>query len=254
MRALRSELVALTTTRALAGHLAVAAVLGLLPLLILPLLDSTGEAGGPGVPDFATADGQAALLAASSNAFLLSAILATVVATRRHRHRTIVPQLLATPSRVRVVLAQTGAVALGGVLVGAVAVAVGLVAGAGGLAIVGSAFALTGGQVARLVLVALAAGVVGGCVGNGVGAVLRSSGAAITLVVVLVLVVEGLVGGLLPEIGRWSPSNLLSGLEPGPSSLGPGPVGGAVAMVALAAYAAVATAAGIIATVQRDAV
>lgn len=253
MRTLRSEWVALTTTRALAGHLGAATLLGLLPLLILPLVGDAGA--GAGVPDLASAEGQRSLLSGTQTAYLLAAILGAVVATRRHRHRTIVGQLLATPDRRRAALAQGAVLVLAGILLGLVTAVVTLGATTAGLAIIGESLAVSGATLARIALAAAFAGAVGGALGTGCGALIRNAGAAITVVVLLVFVVDGLVGALLPEVGQWLPGQLLARVEQGAdAAFVAGDVDPPLALVVVALQGLAVLVAGVVATVRRDVV
>lgn len=251
-RALRSEWVALTTTRALLGHLLAAVVLGLLPLLILPVV-AQQDISGPGVPDLATEAGQAGLLTTASTTLLLAAVLGAVVSTRRHRHRTAVAQLLATPDRTVAASTQLVVLLAAGALLGLVGVGVTLAATVGGLALVGESLAVGGDLLVRLLLGGIAAGVVGAALGDGVGELLRSSGAAIAVIVVLLFLVEGLLGAFLPEVGRWLPSTLLTALQLGDAAPLPNPVGDGPALAALSALVVVSAAAAVVSTTRRDA-
>lgn len=224
----RAELRKLTTTKLLVGHLAGAVVLGAFILVLFVVIAANPEGEATQLPPIGTAGDQRVLLTGSSNALLLAALLGTVAITREHGHGTIVPTLLATPRRLRVVAAKSVVVAAAGGLVGLVGIGVTLLVGAVGLSLVDEAFLLGTGDVARLVGSAVLAGVVGGLVGLGVGEAIRRTGVAVAVVVVVMLVAEPLVVSLVGGLARYLPSGALVILETGDGSV-PGAIGALVA-------------------------
>ena len=189
---LAAELIKVRTTRtffALAG-VAIATSL-LLAGLVASLTEPTQESV---LSDVFASD--------TSSIFIL--ILAIVGITGEWRHRTITSSLLAAPDRLRFLLAKTIAFAVAGALL-SIAIAVGIAAlGLGILSARGQVTPPAGDIVdlaARNAVVAAALG----AFGVGVGALVRNQPVAIVGVLVAALIVEPLLLGLVPSVGRFGP-------------------------------------------------
>jgi hypothetical protein len=108
---------------------------------------------------------------------------------------------------------------------------------------------LDGGDVAQLLLGALVAAALWGAIGVGLAAILRNQIASVIGLLVWSLVVENLLFGLVPSVGRFTPgraSDALMGMTA--DHLLSGGAGAAV----LVAWAAALAAAGLVLTARRD--
>jgi ABC-2 type transport system permease protein len=189
---LAAELIKVRTTRtffALAGVAIATSLLlaGLVASLTEPTEDSV-------LTDVFASD--------TSSIFIL--ILAIVGITGEWRHRTITSSLLAAPDRVRFLIAKTVAFAVAGAALSiAIAVAIAVL----GLTILSARGLPTPGAGDLLELAARNAAVAAllGAFGVGVGALVRNQPVAIVGVFVLALIVEPLLIGLVPSVGRFGP-------------------------------------------------
>ena len=189
---LAAELIKVRTTRtffALAGVAIATSLLlaGLVAALTEPTQDSV-------LSDVFASD--------TSSIFIL--VLAIVGITGEWRHRTITSSLLAAPDRVRFLLAKTIAFAVAGALLSlAIAITI-AVLGLGILSARGLPTPPVGDIVSLAARNAVAAAALGGF-GVGVGALVRNQPVAIVGVFVLALIVEPLLLGLAPSVGRFGP-------------------------------------------------
>jgi ABC-2 type transport system permease protein len=180
---------------------------------------------------------------------LFSALLGAMSITAEIRHGTIRPTFLVSPWRGRVVAAKVGVSALIGAGFGLVASALAAAVGAAVLGTRGIDVQLDGGDYMLLVAGGMAASALWAAIGVGVGALVRDQVPALIGIAAWLLFVEGLFGGDLADVTKFLPGGLgmaLSGQEPD-ALLAPG-----ISLVVLVAYAAVAGAAGALATTRRD--
>ena len=236
-RLVAAELLKLRTTRTgwvfLVAALAIS-LLAVIPALALGTFTRESEAIG--------------LLAAGGVWGVFILLLGIVGATGEHRHGTITATLLVTPDRELVVAAKAIAYALVGaaltVVIDAIAAAIALPwLSAKGAPLPGP------GDMGLVLLGGIVYGALAGALGVGVGALLRNQVGAVVIVLVAMLMVEPIVAGLRPEIGRYLPQtasqSLLSGGE------GPG-LGFWTAGLLYLGYAALLVVAGMLAERQRD--
>jgi ABC-2 type transport system permease protein len=130
----------------------------------------------------------------------------------------------AEPRRPRVMAAKAVTITGVGLAIGAVAVAAGLLVGGSLLQARDFPFEYGGPGFGRAVVGSVAVTAIYGLVGLGVGAILRSPAAAITVFVVWVLLLEGLVYALVPKVGQFAPFQAgaqLSSIDPVDPGLGP---------------------------------
>lgn len=176
-------------------------------------------------------------------------VLGILGMTSEFRHNTVTETFLVTPRRGSVVTAKLVTYALAGlvfaVLAAAVTVALALPAlsSEGVDAAVGDYAGVLGGVVAVTVVY--------GLLGVAVGSLIRNSTAAVVVALAWSFILEGLLVGLVPEVGRWLPGGAAAALSgqsvPGSELLAP-----AVAAMLLVAYAVVFAAAGTRFVVGRD--
>ena len=191
-RLLAAELIKLATTRTFIALAAATVVTSVLIAGLVSLFDEPTESTV--LSDVFTSD--------TSSLFIT--ILAIVGITGEWRHRTITSSLLAAPDRIRFLAAKTIAFAAAGfVLSVAASVALAIVA-FGILDSRGLPLPDLGdlaGQVWRNAAVAALLG----ALGVGLGAVIRVQSAAVVAILMLGFVVEPLITGLWPEVGRYGP-------------------------------------------------
>jgi hypothetical protein len=239
--ALRAELLKLRTTRTFVALAAAALGLSLLLTVLIALLTEPTRATV--VEDVFAND--------VSSLFIV--VLAVVGITGEWRHRTITSSLLAAPDRARFLAAKALAYAAAGV---ALSLAVSVAVAVAGYLVL-SARDLPTPDVAdvadllwrNLLLAGLLA-----AFGVGVGALVRNQAAAIVGLLVALLVVEPLVLGLAPEVGRFGPlvgaPTGLTGAEAGFDDVDFLPAG--VALLVMLGWIAATVGAGIALLRRRD--
>ena len=116
IRLIRSELRKLTSTKMPLAFLAVLAVLaGINAFAVIAGTDFDGSKAF-----IATEADQQSLMAFAANALAIAGLFGAIAAAREYGHHTVVPTFLAAPRRHRAVLAQFGAIGFGGGVLGLV--------------------------------------------------------------------------------------------------------------------------------------
>lgn len=243
---LRAELLKFRTTRMMYGM-----GLAMVGLVALGVVGTILTAGRDGRPELATPSAVAEVLSSASQGTVIVLVLGILAMTSEFRHGTITSTLLTSPDRRQVVAAKLAASAVVGAIFAVIASVVMLAIAVPWLGAEGVEGSIVADQLGRAVLGALAATALYGVVGVGVGAVARNQVAALVIALVWIMVVESLLVGLLPDVGRWLPGGAaaaLTGAEP--------PNGGMLPMwgggLLLAAYGVAFAWAGARFTLQRD--
>jgi hypothetical protein len=221
-------------------------LLGMVALILLFVL-LTGLLSS--VPSLSTAEDQRQILSIGSLAGVFSALAGVLLVTSEYRYGTIRPTILFTPSRPRVIGAKVLAAILAGIGFGIVGEAIGWAIGYAILSGRGITFALNGGQTAQLVLGAPASIALWGAMGSGLGTILRNQVGGVITLLAWGFVVNPLLFGLVPSVGRFGPSyaeDSLVGLTT--NHLLPPAAGGVV----LVAWTALLAAVGLAITARRD--
>lgn len=195
----RAELLKLRSTRT-----TLALVLGMIALVVLfttltGLLSNTSQITG--------VENQRTLLGVGDLSAIFAALTGILLITGEFRFGTIRPTFLFTPRRVRVITAKLTASLLAGLLLGAVGEGIGFAIGYGTLAGRGIHFALHGNDVALLFIGTLVGVALWGAIGVGVGAVVRNQVGAVIGLLAWIFVVENLVFGFVPSVGRFFPGH-----------------------------------------------
>ncbi len=176
-------------------------------------------------------------------------VLGILGMTSEFRHNTVTETFLVTPTRGQVVTAKLVTFAVVGlvfaVLASVVTVAVALpVLSSKGVDV-------TVGDYAGVLAGVAGVTVAYGLLGVAVGSLIRNSTAAVIVALAWTFIIEGLLIGLLPEVGRWLPGGAASAVSgqsvPGSEFLAP-----AVGVLLLVAYVLVFSAAGTRFVVRRD--
>ena len=196
-----------------------------------------------------TAADQKSLMAFGFNAMLGTALFGAIAVAREYSHHTVVPMFLTSPKRGRAVLAQLTAVLLGGAVLALLAQSLVTVAVALSLPSTDYAFLVSVSDLSRLLAAAALAGVVGAVLGAGLGLVIRNLGGAVAAAILVLFVLPPLTVQLFTDAASWIPPTLFAVIS-GVSS----EVSLWAAVLAVAAWAIVPAAAGLVAVRQRDVV
>jgi ABC-2 type transport system permease protein len=196
MHVLASEARKLATTWAI--WIYVAALLAFLALVVVATFVTTDDAE---LDEQQLRD----LLSAAGITTMLATLLGILIFTAEFRHGTAAQTFLVTPRRERVVAAKAALGLLTGALLGLVALGAVAAMAAPWLAVRDVPFDLWDGD-----LVALYGGVLGvaalsGAIGVALGGAIRNQVAAVVAVLLWFLVVENVVFGLVPSVGRYLP-------------------------------------------------
>ncbi len=184
---------------------------------------------------------------------LFAALLGAMSITSEFRHGTIRPTLLASPRRERVIAAKLLAGALTSLLVGLLAEALTAGIEAAGLAARGIHIHLGAADYLQLLAGGAAAAALFAAIGVGIGAVVRQQIGAVVGLCVWLLLIETTLIGNIPSAGKYAPGAaagaIAGAIQTQSASQLVAPVLGVVLLVA---YAAIAAAAGTLATTRRD--
>jgi ABC-2 type transport system permease protein len=221
---IRSEFLKIRSTRTTIGLVVGLIALVLLFVLLTGFLSHTGSLMGP--------DDQRNFLGIGSFASIFAALAGILVVTSEYRFGTIRPTFVFTPRRWVVLTAKYVASMLAGIAFAVVGQGLALVIGLGILSGRGIHRTLGWGSVSQLGLGTVAAAALWGGIGVGLGAIVRNQIGAVIGVLVWVFVVENLLFGFVPSVGRFTPGraqDALTGMSA--DHLLPAAAGGAVLLV-----------------------
>jgi ABC-type transport system involved in multi-copper enzyme maturation permease subunit len=238
-----SESRKLATTRSIYLMLA-----GLIVIVGLGVVATTTDVE-PGTSLLAPLEHQVFLNVSLTIAPLFGLLLGLRSFTDEFRFGSIVPTLLASPIRRRVLGAKLVATAGGGIVLSLAAVAISLAVGVPILIVKGIEVTWSTGALAVVVGRLLAATVLWTAIGVGLGLAVKHQVAAIAGTLVWVLAAEGILSGLIPNVAKYFPGAAgfaVVGINP-TELLTP-----AFGALLLGAYATVAVAAGGILMQRRD--
>jgi hypothetical protein len=243
LRLVRAELRKLSTTKMPWGFLAVLVVIaGLDALAVAVGTDMDGSKGF-----IATAADQQSMMAFGTNAMIGCSLFGAIAVAREFGHGTVVPTFLTCPRRYQAVLAQLTAVMLAGGLLALIGEALVIGAVAAALPFTDHGFLVPAGDLVRILAASAWAGAAGGILGAGVGAVVRNLGGAVTTAVLLLFIVPPLAVQLVNDAASWIPDTLnrvVAGVGD--------EVSVPAALAALAVWALVPAALGILTIQRRD--
>ena len=238
---IKAELLKIRSTRTTMGL-----ILGMIALILLFTL-LTGLLTHPS--GLASKEDQRELLSVGSLAGVFSALAGVLLVTSEYRFGTIRPTMLFNPVRSHVLAAKVVAGALAGLSFGVLGEAIGWAIGYVILDGRGITVVLTSGDVLLLTLGGLAGVALWAAIGVGVGAIIHNQVGGIIALLAWGLVVDDLLFGLVPSVGRFTPtraSDALMGLRV-QHLVSPG--AGAITLIAWAGVLAVV---GIALSVRQD--
>jgi ABC-type transport system involved in multi-copper enzyme maturation permease subunit len=204
----RAELLKIRTTRTTIGL-----ILGMIALILLFTL-LTGLLTHPS--GLVSKEDQRELLSLSSFTAVFSALAGVLLVTSEYRYGTIRPTFLFNPVRSHVLAAKVVAGALAGLAFGILGEAIGWAIGYAILDGRGITVVLGSGDILLLTLGGLAGAVLWGAIGVGVGAIIHNQVGAVITLLAWGLVADSLLFGLVPSVGRFTPtraSDALMGLR-----------------------------------------
>lgn len=239
---LQADLLRLRSTRTVALYALVMAGLTAFVVVITAVTAGSGD-----FEPLSSLSTQTTMVTNGTVAVVLAMFLGAVTLSGELRHKTIVPTLLAKPSRGVVVASTAIATGVAGLFLGLVAT----------IAAVGGTYAVllaTGTEVAITVdtWLAPAFGTIGAAalaavVGVGLGGIVRNQAFAVAAIAVLLFVIEPLLLSFAPDVATWMPSSVSSAVAAAGDGTDPGLV---PAIAALLGYGVV-TVAGAWAVLRR---
>ena len=242
-RLIRSELRKLTSTKMpLAFLLVLVAIAAINAFAVIAGTDMDGSKAF-----ISTEADQQSLMAFAANAFMGAGLFGAIAVAREYGHHTVVPTFLASPRRHRAVLAQLTAVAVGGAILSFVGAGLTVAAVAAALPTTDYGFLVSVVHVAQILVASAFAGAAGAVLGAGIGAVVRNVGGAVTTTVLALIVAPPLIVQLANDTASWMPNvlaNVLAGVATDVST--PAAIG------AIAAWAIIPAAIGLVAVQRRD--
>lgn len=197
--ALRSEWIKLRTAR---SNLVLLLLSAAVPVAFTILITATVRSS-----DVEDQDRFSLLLAGVTIGYLLIAVLGVLIIGQEFRHTTIRVTFTAEPRRTRVMAAKALVVATTALAVGVIATVFSYAIGNAIMTSRGLDVTLAGSTQARAIVGSVLLFALYGLVGLGVGSIIRATAGAITLVVVWPVIVEAIIKGFLPKIGKWLPFN-----------------------------------------------
>ena len=238
---IKAELLKVRSTRTTLGLLLGMVALILLFALLTGLLSS--------VAGLSTREDQRQLFSLGSLAGIFSALAGVLLVTSEYRYGTIRPTILFSPHRSRVLAAKLVAGFLAGLVFGVVGEGLGWAIDLVVLAGRNIPIVLSGGDIALLTLAGLAGVAAWAAIGVGLGAIIRNQVGAVITLLAWGFIVDNLLFGLVPSIGRLTPSRAQDALIGLTTKHLLTPAAGAVVLVAWTAALALV---GVALTARRD--
>jgi ABC-type transport system involved in multi-copper enzyme maturation permease subunit len=195
---IKAELLKIRSTRTTIGL-----ILGMIVLVLLFTL-LTGLLSHPS--GLTSREDQRQLLSLGSLASVFSALAGVLLVTSEYRYGTIRPTILFNPARSHVLAAKVVAGALAGLTFGVLSEAIGWAIGYAILDARGITVVLSSGDILLLTLGGLAGAALWGAIGAALGAIIHSQVGAVITLFAWALVVDDLLFGLVPSVGRFTPT------------------------------------------------
>jgi len=202
-----AEWLKLRTTRVFYGLCAAAVVFTVLGVVSVIL-----TAGGSDAPALGSDEGMRNVFGNVGNAALFALILGILAVTGEVRHGTITQSLLVTPRRSRLVAAKLVAVGVAGLGLGILTSLVTLAVAWPWLAAKDVGVSVLSSDVGLVMVAGAVGSALFAVIGVGFGAMVRSQVPAIVGALVWEFVLESILVGLVPAVGRWLPGGAARGL------------------------------------------
>ena len=155
--------------------------------------------------DLALHENQRSLIGNGAFAAVFASLIGLLAMTSEFRHGTISATFVFTPARRRVVAGKVAASLLVGAAFGVLGACLGLGMGTALIRARGFDLLLDAGDVRQLLLGGVAMSALWAAAGVGIGAVLRNQVLAIVAVFTWIFVVESIVSQYLPGVARYAP-------------------------------------------------
>jgi ABC-2 type transport system permease protein len=240
---IRAELLKLRTTRMFWGN--VVAAIAFVPVAVALAIFNTA------VHPLNSHAGVRNVMSAASSGALIFFVIGILMTAGEFRHMTATSTFLVTPNRKRVVAAKLAAASITGVTVAVATSMLTLAIAVPWLAAKDIPVSSFKGDVVLGVLGALAVTTLSSLVGVSVGALVRNQTVAVTVALTWSQVVDGLLIGFAPGIGRWLPGGAAAALTGATTARGGLlPMWGAV--LVLSGYGLMFAAAGTSTLARRD--
>jgi ABC-type transport system involved in multi-copper enzyme maturation permease subunit len=197
MNQLRAELLKIRSTRTtiflLVGLIALALLFTILTCTLSPM------------SQLLTEQDQTSLLSFGSIAGVFAALAGVMLFTSEYRFGTIRPTLLFNPKRDRLFTSKVTAGVLSGLVFGVIGEGLVFAIGIAIFKIRGVDLVMSGANMTELIVGAIVGTALWGAIGVGIGAIVPNQVGAVIALLAWGFVVENLVFGFLPKIGRFLP-------------------------------------------------
>jgi ABC-2 type transport system permease protein len=197
MNQLRAELLKIRSTRTTIGLL--------LGLIILALLFTILTCTLSQMNQLVTEQDQISLLSFGSIAGVFAALAGVMLFTSEYRFGTIRPTSLFNPNRNRLFVAKVNAGVLSGLVFGIIGEGLVFSIGIVILKLRGVDIVMSGANMTELIIGAIIGTALWGAIGVGLGAIVPNQVGAVIALLAWGFVVENLVFGFLPKLGRFLP-------------------------------------------------
>jgi ABC-2 type transport system permease protein len=238
---IKAELLKIRSTRTTIGL-----ILGMIVLVVVFTLLTALLSHPSGLT---SREDQRQMLNLGNLAAVFSALAGVLLVTSEYRYGTIRPTILFNPKRSHVLSAKVAAGALAGLALGVISEVISWAIGYAILDVRGITVVLSSGDILLLTLGGLASAALWGAIGAALGAIIHSQVGAIITLFAWTLVVDGLLFGLVPSVGRFTPTraqDALTGLRV-QHLVSPG-----VGVIVLIAWAGALAVIGIALSVRQD--
>lgn len=200
-----AELLKLRTTKAFWVY--VASILAFVPLSVALSITIANDQN-----PLASSGGIRGVFSAASSGGLMAVLLGITMSAGEFRHNTATPTFLITPDRRRVMAAKFVAGGILGATLAAVSAVLTVAVAKPWLHARNIDVNLLSADVITPVAGALLAMALGVIFGIGIGGVIHHQTTAIIVIVVWTSIIEALLTGFVPEVGRWLPAGAASAM------------------------------------------
>jgi ABC-type transport system involved in multi-copper enzyme maturation permease subunit len=197
MNQLRAELLKIRSTRTTIGHLAGLITLALLFTILTCTLSPMSQ--------LFTVQDQTNVLSFGSIAGVFAALAGVMLFTSEYRFGTIRPTSLFNPNRNRLFTSKVTAGVLSGLVFGVIGEGLVFAIGIVIFKIRGVDIVMSGANMTELIVGAIVGTALWGAIGVAIGAIVPNQVGAVIALLAWGFVVENLVFGFLPKIGRFLP-------------------------------------------------